>query len=244
MNAMQLSFNSEEKTMSSREIAEYAVKLHKDVLEAIRTMEPAWVKVTGRKFPLSEYTDPTGRKLPMYELTKTECLYVATKFNDEARAKLIIRWEELENSKPKLPSTKELAMMVIRAEEEKERLQIQTQKQQDVIKAMVPKVQYHDEVLQSPNVFPITVIAKELGMSGQALNEKLNKMRIIYRSGKSWVLFHKYQNLGLTKTKTYTNTDEEGKTVTAIHTYWTQRGRAFIHDQIKRKDSVLDLGLQ
>lgn len=30
-------------------------------------------------------------------LNKTECLYVATKFNDEARAKLIIRWEQLEN---------------------------------------------------------------------------------------------------------------------------------------------------
>ena len=32
----------------------------------------------------------------MYELTETECLYVATKFNDEARARLILRWEELE----------------------------------------------------------------------------------------------------------------------------------------------------
>ena len=35
----------------------------------------------------------------MYSLTKTECLYVATKFNDEARAKVILRWEELEQSK-------------------------------------------------------------------------------------------------------------------------------------------------
>jgi hypothetical protein len=32
----------------------------------------------------------------MYELTKTECLYIATKVNDEARAKLILRWQELE----------------------------------------------------------------------------------------------------------------------------------------------------
>lgn len=32
----------------------------------------------------------------MYELTKTECLYIATKFNDEQRAKLVLRWEELE----------------------------------------------------------------------------------------------------------------------------------------------------
>jgi hypothetical protein len=32
----------------------------------------------------------------MYRLTGRECLYVATKYNDEARAKLILRWEELE----------------------------------------------------------------------------------------------------------------------------------------------------
>lgn len=35
----------------------------------------------------------------MYKLNKTECLYVATKFNDEARAKLVIRWEELERER-------------------------------------------------------------------------------------------------------------------------------------------------
>ncbi|WP_289872899.1 Rha family transcriptional regulator [uncultured Duncaniella sp.] len=83
-------------TMSSLEIAEVANKQHRHVLEAIRRMEPAWKEVTGSKFGLSEYTDSTGRKLPMYSLTKTECLYIATKFNDKARARLILRWEELE----------------------------------------------------------------------------------------------------------------------------------------------------
>lgn len=36
---------------------------------------------------------------PCYELTKIECLYIATKFNDEARAKLVLRWEQLEKEK-------------------------------------------------------------------------------------------------------------------------------------------------
>ena len=86
--------------MTSVEIAGIANKRHKDVMRAIRTMEESWTEVTGRKFALSEYTDTTGRKLPMYSLTKTECLYIATKFNDEARARLILRWEELETSRP------------------------------------------------------------------------------------------------------------------------------------------------
>ena len=89
----------QEQTMTSREIADIAGRRHDDVLRAIRNMEPAWEKVTDRKFAVSEYQDSTGRKLPMYKLTRRECLYVATKFNDEARAKLVIRWEELEKQR-------------------------------------------------------------------------------------------------------------------------------------------------
>ena len=63
-------------------------------------MEPSWEKVCGRNFALTSRTivQPNGgtREVPCYSLTKTECLYIATKFNDEARAKLVLRWEELE----------------------------------------------------------------------------------------------------------------------------------------------------
>jgi len=59
-------------------------------------MEPAWVKVNGSNFGLVEYTDAKGEKRPMYLLDYRECMYIATKFNDEARAKLILRWDELE----------------------------------------------------------------------------------------------------------------------------------------------------
>ena len=85
-------------TMTSLQIAEITGKRHTHVLDAIRNMEPDWVKVAGPKFRLSKYTDSTGRELPMYELSKTECLYVATKFNNEARAKLVLRWEKLESA--------------------------------------------------------------------------------------------------------------------------------------------------
>ena len=60
-------------------------KMHKDVLKAIRNMEPAWLKVNGRHFALVDYKDSKGELRPCYSLTKTECLYIATKFNDVAR---------------------------------------------------------------------------------------------------------------------------------------------------------------
>ena len=77
-------------TMTSREIAEIAGKRHKDVLRSIMVMEPAWEKVTGRKFTLSEYTDASGKKNPEYKLDAEECLFVSSKYNDEVRAKIII----------------------------------------------------------------------------------------------------------------------------------------------------------
>ena len=85
-------------TMTSLEIAELTGKQHKHVMEAIRKMEPAWTKTCGSNFRLTSRTivQPNGgtREVPCYSLTKTECLYIATKFNDEARAKLVIRWDE------------------------------------------------------------------------------------------------------------------------------------------------------
>ena len=85
--------------MTSLEIAELSGKNHKDVMRAIRNMEDAWEKINGRNFALVEYRDVKGELRPCYNLTKTECLYIATKFNDEARAKLVLRWEQLEKER-------------------------------------------------------------------------------------------------------------------------------------------------
>ena len=83
-------------TMSSVEIAERTGKPHKDVLKAIRAMEPAWVRISRRNFSPSTYKDERGKQQPCYILDQYECMYIATKFNDEARAKLVLRWAELE----------------------------------------------------------------------------------------------------------------------------------------------------
>ncbi len=40
-------------------------------------------KTAGLKFQLGSYKDANGQLRPCFSLTKTECLYIATKFNDE-----------------------------------------------------------------------------------------------------------------------------------------------------------------
>ena len=78
--------------MTSLEIAEVTGKPHNDVMKAIRKMEPAWVRICQGKFSLTSrmVQQPNGgtREVPCYSLTKTECLYVATKFNDEGKGRL------------------------------------------------------------------------------------------------------------------------------------------------------------
>ena len=90
----------EEARISSLEIAKIAGKQHKNVIRDIREMEDAWVKVHGLRFELMQKRVPTNnggyRSIPCYSLSKLEFLYVITKYSNEARAKLVKRWYDLE----------------------------------------------------------------------------------------------------------------------------------------------------
>ena len=63
MNTNIININTQQ-TMTSLEIAELTGKQHKDVLKAIRNMEPAWKDVCGRNFALTSRTQPNVRFLP------------------------------------------------------------------------------------------------------------------------------------------------------------------------------------
>jgi phage regulator Rha-like protein len=88
--------------MTSMELANAVGKMHKNVLQDVRQMSESWEKVTGLKFQLSEYRDSTGRVLPAYRLSKPEILFIASKYDDELRAKIIIRLMELELTQKRL----------------------------------------------------------------------------------------------------------------------------------------------
>lgn len=158
-------------TMSSLEIAQLTDRNHKDVMRSIREMEPAWIKINGRDFALVEYKDSKGEMRPCYELTKTECLYIATKFNDEARAKLVLRWEQLETEKKKL-SRKDLALMVIQSEEERERLQLENIALKEEYKQAAPAVAFTNAVQSSNSSCLIGELAKLIAQNGYEIGEK------------------------------------------------------------------------
>lgn len=105
--------------------------------------------------------------------------------------------------------------------------------QDQVILEVQPKVRYYQEVLAAEDGILTNVIAKELGLSAPTLNRKLRDMKVIYHQGGTWVLYQKYQGMGLTKSRTYTYTGSDGSTKTNIQTLWIQKGRELIHQLMK-----------
>lgn len=124
---------------------------------------------------------------------------------------------------------KDLAKMLLESEEEKERLEATIQLQKEEIKEAAPKAIYYDEVLQSKATYNTNLIAKELGMSAITLNRILSEKGVQYKQNGVWVLYHKHQDKGYTKTKTFMYSDGNGNQKTSMQTVWTEKGRAFIH---------------
>ena len=238
-------------TMTSLEIAEVTGKRHSDVLEAIRNMEAAWEKVAQRKFPLGSYKDANNQDRPCYILSKTECLYVATKFNDEARAKLILRWEELETkevSVAKVPTTfaEALRLAADQAErlEEQERQLAASSKEivelSGTIATMQPKVTYVDKILASKETVTTTQIAQDYGQSAKSFNVLLRNFGIQHKVGGQWILYAKYLPSGYVQSDTISIEHKDGSSGSVMHTKWTQKGRLFLYEELK-KHNVLPL---
>ena len=243
MEVLTLKGQSSELRMSSREIAELTGKLHKHVLRDIRTMEPAWEKVTGSKFGLSEYEDPTGRKLPEYQLNKDETLYVATKYNDETRAKLIMRWKQLEVENMELKSKLNSKTFTIPEDYEAALLRIVDHVRQEKllnskIEEDAPKVEYYTKVMASTDTVTATTIDKDYGMTAAKFNALLHNLGVQFKQDGQWVLYQKYQNKGYTKSETIPIQRFPGVLGSATSTKWTQVGREFLYHFLKDNNII------
>ena len=251
-----IQFGESRQTMSSLEIAKLTGKPHNDVMKAIRAMEPSWEKVSQGKFSLSsrKVEQPNGgiREYPCYELTKTECLYVATKFNDEARAKLVLRWEELEQKQraqmlqlPDFTDPAEAAMAWAKEYKEKKVLAIENKKLEEENIQLAAENQelkhdknYLDLIMRSKALLTVSQIAQDYGMSGKALNKQLAQMGIQYSINGQWILYAKYKDCGYVSSRSIDITRADGRPDVVLHTEWTQAGRKFLYEELKKQGII------
>ena len=110
----------------------------------------------------------------------------------------------------------------------------QVVEQQQIITELQPKANYVDMILQSKSLVTITQIAKDYGMSGRKLNKMLKELKIQYKVGGQWVLYSKYQNGGYVHSRTIDITRTDGRADVTMQTEWTQKGRLFLYEELKK----------
>lgn len=106
---------------------------------------------------------------------------------------------------------------------------VQTQQ----IAELTPKASYYDVVLNTKDLLAISKIAKDYGKSAVWLNDWLHSHGVQYKQGDIWLLYQRYAEMGYTSTKTQTYSGSNGEIHSKVHTYWTQKGRLFIYEQLK-----------
>ncbi len=207
-----------EQRITSLDIAQITGKPHNDVLKAIRKMETAWEKVHQGKFSQMQIRIelPNGgyRLVPAFSLTKAGSLYVATKFNDEARAKLVKRWYELECQQlgVKMPEQKLLVTEreIMRKSDEIRRTQIA------------------GENADADGCYTVSQIAEMMQMTVKQLNKRLVEENVQFWNGGRYKLTETYQQSGFAQDRSFHYYALDGEKKERKYLVWTPMGMEFI----------------
>lgn len=227
--------------MTSMQIAEITEKQHghimRDIKDEIEKLEFAGIS-TQSKFGLSERQDSTGRTLPYYELTKEGVLQLAARYDAVVRAKLI---ELAMRQERQLPSNyKEALLALVSAEEEKEKLQLESSQKDQIIESQRPKVIFAEALEVSSNTILIGELAKILRQNGIEIgqNRLFEKLReegyLIKKKSESFNQPTQYSmELGLFEIKKRTINNPDGSVRATTTTVVTGKGQIYFINKFK-----------
>ena len=168
MNIM-TQFNHNQKSMSSREIADLTEKRHPDVKRDCEVMFQG-LGIDVRKYA-HIYLDTMNRQQTEYLLDEELTMTLVTGYSIVLRNRVIKRWKELENREL---SKMEILQMAMESEQQKLILQSQ-------LELAAPKVQYFDRVADTKNLLNASQVGKKVGMSAVKLNQYLADMGVYDR---------------------------------------------------------------
>lgn len=128
------------------------------------------------------------------------------------------------------------ALLALKAEREaRKALEVENKVKDQQIAELKPKASYYDLILQCPSLLSVTEIAKDYGLSAKALNKMLHDLGVQFNQSGVWFLYSQYQSYGYTQTKTQNYNRPDGTQGARTHMYWTQKGRLFLYDLLKRR---------
>ena len=97
---------------------------------------------------------------------------------------------------------------------------------------------YLDLIMRSKALLTISQIAQDYGMSGKALNKKLADMGIQYSINGQWILYARYKDCGYVSSRSIDITRSDGRPDVVLHTEWTQAGRKFLYEELKKQGII------
>lgn len=230
--------NGVKKTITTLEISEMLGVKHYKVLEKLEGTKDRKVKgiisvltdhnfVVSDYFILSAYKDGSGKENKCYLVTKLGCDFIANKFTGEKgilfTAKYVKRFnemEERERNQYQLPTTyKEALLQLIEQVEKVEQLENER-------KLLLPKAEYHDEVLNKEGLIATGLIAKDLGCkSAQKLNQIMFLNGIIFNKSGVWCPYADFEWL---ISDGYADFESYPKRNAKLCLKWTEKGRKWI----------------
>ncbi len=107
------------------------------------------------------------------------------------------------------------------------------------VEALAPRAEYADEVLDSVSCLTTTQIAKELKLTANELNHWLCEQGIQYGQSGQYLLYADYARRGFAQNRSHSSRDCCGELHTRTYLVWTERGRNFIHSQMKQHTGML-----
>ena len=97
-----------------------------------------------------------------------------------------------------------------------------------------PLTDYARHILSSTQTVTVTQVAQDYAMTAKQLNDLLNKLRIQHKVSGQWVLYTPYLYRGYVQSFSSYFISPEGEVVVKLHTRWTQNGRLFLYEELKK----------
>ena len=128
----------------------------------------------------------------------------------------------------------ELQQQVCKMEEQNRALEIRNTYLEDISAYQKPLTDYARTILSSTQTVTITQIAQDYGFTAIRFNELLKHLHIQHKVGGQWILYTPYINKGYVQSFSSYFVKEDGEVQVKLHTRWTQGGRLFLYEELKK----------
>lgn len=208
--------NSSVLTMSSREIADLVESRHDSVKRTIeRLQDKGLIQLT----PMVEVKNHLGQIVTEYQLIKRDTYVVVAQLSPEFTARLVDRWQELENQQmPQIPQTLSEALRLAADQAE------QIERQNLLLEQQRPKVEFVQRYVEAGTTKSLRETAKILKMPERTMIDCLVGDGLLFRQSGNLLPYQKYHAKGLFDVKTGTTEYGHNYTQTRV----TSKGIEYI----------------